>query len=109
MIRGTTPEYVLTIDGYDLSDKTVYVTISQRGTRLTKTGDDLRVVADDTGSTIVFLLTQSDTLRLTEGQADIQIRFIDSQGTAYATDIAQITVGRILFERVIKYAEQNDG
>ena len=103
MIRGTTPDYLLNIDGYDLSDKTVYVTIRQNNTRLTKTGDELSIAVDENGSTIALLLSQKDTLQLKEGSAEIQVRFIDSNGTAYATEIATITVSRVLLERVIAY------
>lgn len=105
MIRGTTPDYILSIDGYDLSDKTVYVTIRQNNVRLTKTGDEISVASDGSGSTIAFMLTQRDTLQLKEGTAEVQVRFIDSAGTAYATEIANITVNRVLLERVIAYDE----
>ena len=103
MIRGTTPNYVLTIDGYDLSDKTVFVTIRQGQAQVTKTGEQLSVVADESGSTIAFMLTQQDTFVLSDGNAEIQVRFIDSAGTAYATEIASIVVGRVLYERVIAH------
>lgn len=103
MIRGTTPDYILTIDGYDLSDKTVFVTISQNGQKLTKTNSELSIATDESGSTIAFVLSQRDTLRLKVGSAEVQVRFIDADGTAWATEIATLTVSKVLLERVIEY------
>ncbi len=103
MIRGTTPDYILTIEGWDLTDKTVFVTIRQNGTQLTKTGVELSIATDDNGSTIAFMLSQKDTLSLQEGNAEVQVRFIDSDGVALATEIAPIQVKRVLYERVIAH------
>lgn len=51
MIRGTTPDFLLTVNA-DLVDKAVFVTISQPRTRLTLTGDDLGIASDGTNSVI---------------------------------------------------------
>lgn len=104
MIRGTTPDYLLTIAGYDLTDKTVYVTIKQDSAVITKTGEQLDVTADSEGTTIAVTLTQRDTLQLHEGKAEVQVRFIDSDGVALATNRADLTVDKVLLERVIAYA-----
>lgn len=103
MIRGTTPDYILTIDGYDLTDKTVFVTIRQGTKKITKTRDDLNVAYSDDASTIAFLLSQRDTLSLTAGSAFVQVRFIDSDGIAYATEIKELIINKVLLERVISY------
>ena len=104
MIRGTTPAYTLTIAGYDLTQMTVFVTVrGQYGTLVTKTGDALTVTADATGSTIAFRLTQEETLALTVGRAEVQVRFIDANGIALATEIAPVTVERVLLGGVIEY------
>lgn len=108
MIRGTTPDYVLTLDGVDLTGQTVYVTIGQGKTRLTKTGDELSVSVDETGSAIAFSLTQQDTLGLSAGSASVQVRFIDESGIAQATEKAAINVEDVLLERVIAYADDTD-
>lgn len=108
MIRGTTPDYVLTLDGVDLSNQTVYVTIGQGKTRLTKTGDELSVSVDETGSAIAFSLTQQDTLGLSAGSASVQVRFIDAEGVAQATEKAPLTIDDVLLERVIAYADDTD-
>lgn len=108
MIRGTTPDYVLTLDGVDLSDKTVYVTIAQSNKKLTLTGEQLSVTVTAEGSEIAFTLSQEDTLKLSIGEATVQVRFIDETGHAEATEIASLTVKRVLLERVIKYADNTD-
>ena len=103
MIRGTTPDYILTVDA-DLSDKTVYVTISQLRTRLTLTGDDLSIATDSEGSTIAIRLTQQQTLGLAVGKAEVQVKFIGEDGKTQATNIQPLMVDRALLERVVEYA-----
>lgn len=103
MRRGTTPMYTLGIDGYDLSGMTVYVTVKQGTVVLELTGGDLSIVTDETGSTIVFALTQEQTLGFAEGAASVQVRFIDADGAAYATEIGRIYVSPILKDGVIEY------
>lgn len=103
MRQGTTPTYTLTIPGHDLTDQTVYVTISGRGERITKTGDDLTVSYSDNASTIAFRLTQEETLGLRLGTAQVQVRFINAAGIALATEIGSMIVEPILKHGVITY------
>ena len=103
MRQGTTPVYTLTVSGYDLTDKTVYVSVRARGQLITKTNDDLSMAYGDGATTIAFQLSQEETLSLQLGQAEVQVRFIDEHGTAKATDIKPITVERILQPGVITY------
>lgn len=111
MYRGTTPTYTLTVPDHDLTNKSVYVTIAQRHTKLTLAGDRLAVSAyetqEETGSRIIFTLTQEETLRMTVGDATVQVRFIDAGGTAWATEIGRLTVNPVLMERVIAYELQD--
>ena len=102
MIRGTTPDYILNVNA-DLTGKTVYVTISQLLTRLTLTGDDLTIAVSGGASTIAIRLSQQQTLGLAVGKAEIQVKYIGSDGTTQATNIAPITVDRALLERVVEY------
>lgn len=105
MIRGTTPDYVLTLPGIDLTGMTVYVTIEQKGREITLTGDALTVASDGEDSTIAFMLTQAQTLTFAEGQALVQAKFIDATGNVGATKIGRLTIDRALLERVIEYAD----
>lgn len=104
MIRGTTPDFLLTIDGYDITGKRVYVTISQGMRKITKTNDELEIRMDGENAEIGLSLTQQDTLGLMVGSADVQVRMIDENGYAEATDIAKINISRVLLEKVIAYA-----
>ena len=101
MIRGTTPDYILTVDR-DLTGMTVFVTISQAGVKVTLTNEDMTIVGGET-STIALRLTQQQTLGLRSGTASVQVRFIDAAGTAWATDIKTLNVSPVLLERVISY------
>lgn len=103
MRQGTTPTYILTIPGHDLTDQTVFVTVSGRGKRITKTGDALTIAYSDNASTIAFRLTQEETFALQLGVAQVQVRFIDAAGTALATDIGTLNVEQVLQPGVIAY------
>jgi hypothetical protein len=107
MRRGTTPDYLLTIDKYDLTDTTVFVTLEQSSRELTLTGYrlDIQYDAEHECSQIIFRLTQQETLSLGEGMAKIQVRFIDDTGTALATNIGTVAVKPVLYEEVIAYAD----
>ena len=103
MIRGTTPDYVLTLPGIDLTGMSVYVTIAQGNRKVTLTGTELSVASDGEDSTIAFMLTQAQTLSLREGPASVQVKFIDASGNTGATNIGSLTVDRALLERVVEY------
>ncbi len=110
-IRGTTPDYILTVEGADLTDKTVLVTIRQGLKTVNRTNDALLItshtVETDTGtrtdSTIAFTLSQEETLYLHEGNASVQVKFVDSLGQAEATTEGTIHIDRALYEKVIEY------
>lgn len=110
-VRGTTPDYVLTIEGYDLTDKTVFVTFAQGRNRFTKGNDDIEIttstdVVDSveiTTSAIALTLTQQDTLFLKAGSVSIQVKWIDSDGKVLATNIAVAEISQALLERVVAY------
>lgn len=110
-VRGTTPDYILTIEGYDLMDKTVYVTFAQGSNKLTKTGDDLEItttttVVDGTEvvtSAIALTLTQQETLFFKTGAVHIQVKWIDSDGKVLATNTAMADINLALLERVVAY------
>lgn len=107
--RGTTPDYLLTISGHDLSQQTVYVTIKQgtgqNAPTLTLTGDRLKVAYNEqtATSTITFSLTQEETLKFRDGAAEIQARFISADGDAKATNKKSIPFLPVLNEAVIEY------
>lgn len=105
MRRGTTPTITLTVDT-DLTDWTIYATFKNSGTILTFENDRMDVEyvpanQDAPGKTVITLtLTQEETLALGIGSAEVQVRAIHD-GTAIATDIQTVGVGRIIKEGVI--------
>lgn len=103
MIRGTTPSHILTIEGYDLTETRVYVTLSSGFVRITKTNEDLAIAYENETTSILLFLTQEDTLGLPTGDAEVQVRWIDSNGIAQATEIEKISVDRVLLPKVISY------
>ena len=64
-------------------------------------------MCDDGTSVIAFRLSQTQTLSFREGKAEVQVRFIDAEGIAKATDIKPIAIERILQPGVITY--EGDG
>lgn len=104
MRRGTTPTISLAVQGCDLTGCTIYATLKQGTTIITKTGNDLTVLPATDHTGVTFDLTQTDTLKLKPGKAAVQIRWIDSNGIALATDISEIDVTPILLEGEISYA-----
>ena len=100
MKRGTTPTITMTVD-MDLTTWTVYISIHSTKNN-TITFDDNRLTksyANET-TTMTLTLTQQETLALGVGIADIQLRAI-KDGTAVASSIEQIPIGRILQDGVI--------
>ena len=104
MRQGTTPPYALTVEGWDLTDKTVFVTLEdQCHHQVTKTGEALTVAFSEGDSTIAFRMTQEETFRLKTGRIEVQVRFIDADGIANATNTVEIRNLKALLQKVIRY------
>lgn len=98
MRRGTTPEYELLVD-MDLTGWTCFVTLRWSEVELDLEEDRLEVTGGEQ-STVRFSLSQEESLRFRPGMANIQLRAI-KDGVAVATDIATVSVDRILRDGVI--------
>lgn len=101
MYRGTTPTLYLELETeLDLSDITeMWVTFKSSTVEVTKTLNE--VIFDNETKTITVTLTQEETLKLYKGDCDVQVRIRTNTNLAYATDIANVEIGRILKEGVI--------
>lgn len=103
MVRGTTPTLTLHIldDNIDLTQATnVYLTIKQDNYTLTKTTPQLEL----SSNIIDCYLTQEESLRFSEGTAEVQVNWTyQNNGTVYraATKIKTIQVGPQLLTRVV--------
>lgn len=108
--RGATPILVITAKDADLIGTTVYVTIAQaNGRKLTKMYPNnngsvtLEASGDDTK--VKVFLSQKDTLGFHQGKAEVQLRWIEEDGTAHVSNIKSINLSRTLLEGVIRYVE----
>lgn len=101
MYRGTTPTLYLELDTeLDLSNLAeMWVTFKSPTVEITKTLSE--VVFDSETNVITVILSQNETLQLFNGKADVQVRLRTSDDLAYATDIVDVEIGRILKEGVI--------
>lgn len=102
MIRGATPTFKLTIndESIDLTDATsVYVTFRQpTGISLTKSGTDLEVAAKE----VDVYLSQEETLKFREGELDIQLNWVYSDGKRACSKIVRRYVGENLIGSVLR-------
>lgn len=103
MRRGSTPDYMLTVAGYDLTSCTVYVTMEQHTHQMNLTGNRLTIAYENGVSTISFTLTQTETLAFKSGGAEVQVRFIDAHNKSHVTDIQHMDILPVLYEEVIEY------
>lgn len=104
MIRGTTPSLKISLDYKRTDLAVVWITISQDGRPIiNKDLDDegVEIIDTEDGSQITLTLTQEDTLALTTGPAELQVRALMVDDTAAASNIARLSVTRILRDGVI--------
>jgi hypothetical protein len=101
MRRGSTPKYQISVSGINVSDMgKIYITIEQDTVEFTITDYTL----DTNANTITFSMTQEQTLSLTaDAPTKLQLKFINSAGEVYVSDIAYLTVEETLNEDVITY------
>lgn len=101
MYRGTTPTNTITVD-LDLRGMTVYVTYTQgREVLFEKTNADITI----NETALIVPLTQADTLRLSSRAkvVYVQVRAIDSEGNAVASNVMTTTAEAILKDGEIAY------
>jgi hypothetical protein len=93
MYRGTTPQFVFKFP-FDVSEFSVlYVTFGQgSGRKIDKTLSDSTV----DGDTLTVKLTQQETLSMSPGTVNVQIRAKKPDGTALASNIVSLNVKNII-------------
>lgn len=107
MINYTTPTISRTLDGVDLTDKKVYVTIAQNNAKLTKSDTDISVSVEEGNSTVEFTLTQEESAMFAHSHpAQLQINWIDAEGVRDASSITAIKVFQNLLNEVISYNDE---
>ena len=100
MTRGTTPNYIITVKDLDtLQDNSVYVTFKQSDVCLTLKDKDITIEENK----ISVYLTQEQTLQFRHGVAKLQVRGVDLNGTAWASNIVNVPVNAVLCGEVLSY------
>lgn len=98
--RATTPIFTLTFteQTLDLTQAAnVYVTFSQGGKDLTKTGSDLGILPKE----VSVYLSQKETLQFNEGVVRIQVNWTGSGGTRFCSKVATIVLSEQLLKKVV--------
>ena len=108
MFRGSTPTLPIEIEGADLSQAKVFLTIvnPKQGKQFTlTTPDDFTLLYDAENEKTVgeVTLTQEQTLAIQAGTCEAQIRYIFPDGAADATLKTSITIQDVLLNGVINY------
>lgn len=104
MIRGTTPTVSISVDE-NLEGWEVYVTFQHANGNITKTGDGLAIQCGDV-SVVSVPLSQEDTLAFPEGHTvKVQMRAVNAEGTAIATEVGRFRADEVLLESVIPTEE----
>jgi len=97
--RGTTPLYIISISGIDVSDiSDVYITFEQKGVKKITKHFPEAYIEDDK---FKIRLTQEETLSFNAGTANAQVRFITQDDTAYKSDTFCLQVTDALYDEVI--------
>jgi len=99
--RGTTPSITVTVP-MDLTGYTCYLSIGKkpRAPYLTASNDQMTATYGET-STLVFTLTQEQTLACKAGTAYVQLRLIDGDA-ALASTMAEVEIFDIVKDGEIK-------
>lgn len=98
MIRYTTPTYLFSIAGVDLTGMEVFVTFSQNGRTLTV--EDPIIEVDESGTVISCELTQEQSAAFHQGDVRVQINWVDPVGKRDATIVKTIPVLSQLLQEV---------
>lgn len=63
---------------------------------------DLTNVSVVSDTELIVMLSQSQTAQLKEGNAELQINYIDAQGMRRVSDVAEVNITKNLLQRVIQ-------
>lgn len=99
MYRGTTPTFILEVEGdVDLTlANNVYATFSQKNTVITKTGGDIIVRPNGVG----VYFSQEESLKFKTGAIMVQLNWTYNEGRRSCTDIISVSVSKNLLDEVL--------
>ena len=107
MVRGTTPTFTFSCTGYTFPSSNVYVYIKQRNVEIKKTGT-VTVDENPENCTVTVELTQEETLSLSSGPAEAQIRAINSDGTVVASETLNFLITKVLIPETLVYENEEE-
>ena len=100
MTIGITPTITLNLDSINLTElKSIYITFRQSDCLITKNNEDEGVIVSE--HTVTVTLSQEETLKLTPGIVEMQLKGLAKDGTVFATNIRRIDVNEALLKEVI--------
>lgn len=104
MYRGTTPTISFKITSeFDLDTvKEVLITLKTWEVEKTFAYSENKVYVDSLAKTVSIGLSQEDTLEFEDGTVEVQMRLLDDSDVAYASEIYEVEIERILKDGVIK-------
>lgn len=102
MRRGTTPVLHFDVEGETFDDCTVWITLKQ-GNKEVFSIKDPEIEETDEGCRISVRLSQEQTLALKPGGVRAQIRYVNADGIADASEEKLLNVKDVLKDGVIKY------
>lgn len=99
MIKATTPTFVCTLPSdIDLSTaENVYFSISQKGLTITKSSG-----LEISGNVVEVFLSQSETIQLMAGIAQVQLNWTYAGGVRAASEIVNVAITDNLLKEVVE-------
>lgn len=101
MYRGTTPTLIYNVNSNLDLNGMLQIWVTLKNLMYEKTFGKDNIIIDNENKTITVELSQEDTLLFNGKEVNTQIRFLDSTGKAYASNIEKIELNNILKEGVI--------
>ena len=103
VLQGTTPTLLIPIAGEDWTQCTVYLAIEMRGKVINRKSDTLLVSYAEGTTTIAVLFSQEETLQMTPGEANGEVKAISSDGNTMGTYTFHFKVLRTLIPFVVTF------
>lgn len=100
MTRGTTPSYIISFKEEIQFDDVTFWTVTLKQWQQSVKFDD--PVVDLEEKTLTVTLTQEQTLGFSKGTAELQVRGVFADGTAFASNIGCVPINPVLDERILE-------
>lgn len=105
IIRGSTPTLRINVKSdVDLSlMKDIWVTLRNNVNEVTYKLSESSIVIETTEdkNLLIIKMSQTETLTFTTGPVKIQVRFLDNNNDAFASQILNLSIGDVLKEGVM--------